>query len=522
MLSKVVSCGINGMEAMPVIVETDISRGIPSVNIIGLGDVTVKEAAARMKSGVRASGFVFPNSRITINLSPAWLKKKGSHFDLAMTIGVLASSHQIFDGELSETAFLGELALGGEINRCKGIMPMVRALRDSGIKQVIVPMGNLSEALLVEDIIVLGASNLSDVAGHLNLKDKLFMGDDTSKSSLVKAVKAPSDSNLKTNALSYPDYGEIKGQESAKRAMIIAASGNHGVLMMGSPGTGKTMMAERLPYIMPDLNKDEILELTSIYSIAGLLDNNRRIITERPFRNPGVSTTVPGLLGAGNPPVPGEITLAHKGILFLDELGERTREFIDALRLPLESKNVILNKGGSIYKYPADFMLVTASNPCKCGYYGDPRKECSCSQKELMNYRTKLSGPIMTRIDIHIDLASPLYSDLSVNKGTTSHEMRKTIAETREFQRKRMKLASMGKAEFSNGDIPDGLISELCLMDSEGEALLTGAYEKMKMEPRSLIKTKKIARTIADIERSPVIRSHHIAEALQYRRRAVR
>ena len=513
MLSKVVSCGINGMEARPVIVETDISRGLPSINIIGLGDATVKEAAARMKSGVRSSGLFFPDGRTTINLSPAWLKKKGSHYDLAMTIGILASSHQVFDGEISEMAFLGELALGGEINRCKGIMPMVRALRDTGIKKVIVPAGSIKEAGLVEDIQVLGAAHLRDVVAYLNLKEELV-------TDFGPRAKMFENSSL------FPSYDEIKGQEAAKRAMVIAASGCHGVLMMGSPGTGKTMMAERLPYIMPGLTKDEVLELTAIYSFAGLLDERKSIITERPFRNPGISTTIPGLLGSGNPPVPGEITLAHKGILFLDELGERPRDFIDALRIPLESKNVIINRWGNIYKYPADFMLVAASNPCKCGYNGDSRRECTCTQKELMTYRTKLSGPIMTRIDIHLELSSPVYSDFVNTKGITGDEMKEMVIKARDFQNYRIKELriedSICEKNFNNGDIPDKLIDKVCPMDSKAEALMKGAYERMKLEPRSLVKTRKIARTIADLEESDLIKENHIAEALQFRRRALR
>ena len=336
MLSRIVSAHINGMDARKIIVETDISRGLPNINIIGLGDATVKEAAARIKSAVTYSEYDFPDARITINLAPAWLRKKGSHFDLGMTIGVLVSSGQI-PAIKEGTAFLGELALNGNLNRCKGIMLMVRALRDEGIKQVIVPKGNYEEASLVNDIEVIGLGSLREVI--LFLKGDMRIKREVEENEKRIGLEGSDILEAKDSLFSddYPDYSEIKGQESAKRAIVIAAAGKHGIIMSGSPGTGKTMMAERMPYIMPPLTGDEIIELTAIYSVAGLLDDKNPIVRSRPFRNPGLSMSIAGLLGPGAPPLPGEVTLAHKGIIFFDELGERKRDVIDALRIPMEA-----------------------------------------------------------------------------------------------------------------------------------------------------------------------------------------
>ena len=522
MLSRIVSAHINGMEARKIIIETDISRGLPNINIIGLGDVTVKEAAARIKSATTYSDMEFPDARITINLAPAWLRKKGSHFDLGMTIGVLVSSGQI--PKVDEgTAFLGELALNGTLNRCKGVMLMVKALRDEGVKRVIIPKGNYQEGALVKGIEVVGLGSLKDVISFLK-GDKSIekpirnQENDKANDSLCLIESGPPNDQK-----DYPDYKEIKGQEPAKRAIVIAVAGRHALLMSGSPGTGKTMMAERIPYIMPPLTVDEIIELTAIYSVAGLLDDGNPIVRKRPFRNPGMSLSIAGLLGPGAPPMPGEVTLAHKGIIFFDELGERKRDVIDALRIPLESKSVILNRMGNLYKYPADFLFVAATNPCKCGYFGDPRRECKCTPGELNSFRAKLSGPIMTRIDLHVELNNPDYQELKTGGGKSSRDMREEIERARIIQEKRWKSnRSEGGRPVYNGEYKDKDIQDFCQLDKASEELLKRAYDTMNLEPRSASKIKKIARTIADLEGKETIEMAHIAEALQYRRKRVR
>lgn len=501
MLSKIHSAAIDGIEAVPITIEADISRGMPAFNIVGQPDSSVKEARERIRSALYNLDMEYPGGRITINLSPADIRKKGSHFDLAMAVGILCADRQLFDRDIADYCFIGELSLDGTLQKSVGVLPMTLAAKKAGIRNVVIPGENSSEAALIEGINIFAVSSLREVYDHFNLDIPM---------NRITGRGIPQEQS----AGAAVDFADVKGQESAKRALTVAAAGGHGVLMIGSPSTGKTMLAERMPTIMPSMSTDEILETTIIYSIAGLLDEKTPCISQRPFRQPHHRTTPAGLLGGGTgTPRPGEITLAHNGVLFLDEAGEFSRPMIEALRTPLEKKNIAITRRGRTYVFPADFMLVAASNPCKCGYYQDPDHRCKCSEQEVRQYQRKLSGPILERIDLHLHLSPVDCSSLSERESISSAEMKNIIEEARRVQRERYR----GTGIFLNQQLEGRMLEKYCTLGEAERNLIYQAYSVMKLNPRSLMRIKRVARTIADIDGSERIEMRHLSEALGYR-----
>ncbi len=509
MLSRINTAAVYGLDALAVSVETDITRGLPGFYIVGLADVTVKEARERIRSAVLNSECEFPMERIVINIAPADIRKKGSCLDLPMAIGILAGTHQIMTDELKDWCFMGELSLDGKIRRVSGLLPMLTVLEEQGIRRAVVPYDNRKEAALLSKIEIYPARNLKDVVEAFNMR---------------KPLKRQMHSKNIEGVESKPgfDFSEVKGRENAKRAIMIAVAGGHGLLMTGTPSTGKTMLAERIPTIMPPMSFEEIMEVTKIYSSAGLLDEKRQFITERPYRNPHHNITGVSLTGGGIIPKPGEITLAHKGVLFLDELAEFRRDTIDLLRQPLEEKQIAISRLEHKYVYPADFLLIAASNPCKCGYYGDEEKECTCTASEIQKYRGKISGPVMDRIDLHIRLHNIKYDELKDRRGMSSERMRKTIVAARDLQRERFAKLFRSEKFSLNGNLGIRQVDKVIILGREEESFLQAAYERYMLNPRVLFKIKKVARTIADIAGREYVRTEDLSEAIQYREEASR
>ncbi len=501
MLSKVITAVTKGTSGKKIIIETDIGNGLPGLTVVGLADIMVKEAKDRIRSAINHGGKVYPVKRITVNLSPANIRKRGSHFDLPMAIGILISSGQLKTERVSEYGIIGELSLDGSLNRCRGILSMVMELRKEGILKVIVPFENAEEARLVKGIKIYPAKNIKEVILHLT--GEKFIAENGWENKVKQE-----------NSIKIPDFLDVRGQNMAKRAVMIAVAGGHGILMIGSPSTGKTMIAERIPGIMPEMTYDEIVEITQIYSVSGLLDEDMPCIATRPFRQPHHRITRAGLLGGGTEPFPGEISLAHKGVLFLDEVGEFDRHVIDSLRIPLEKKSISIVRHGESYAFPADFLLVAAANPCKCGFYGDPSGKCHCTDGEIRQYRAKLSGPILERIDLHISLQPIDYNTLMNDKEEESTEnIKKKIENARAIQKDRYE----GTDIEVNGKLDAHNLPLFCRVDREGENLLKEAYVRLNLSPRTVGKVKKVARTIADLKGVEKIEAEHIAEALQYR-----
>lgn len=502
MLARVFSCAVIGLEGVIVEVEVDTSGGQPAVVIVGLPDAAVQESRERVHSAIKNAGLSFPRRRVTVNLAPASVRKEGPAYDLPIALGILVANEQIEQDSLKDTLVLGELSLDGTVRHVRGILPMTAVARREGYKRVIVPAEDAPEAALIPDIDVIPVHNLSELAFHLNDAQPI-------------APLPPVDPD-EVEIIVQTDFREIKGQEHVKRAMEVAAAGGHNMLMIGPPGVGKTLLARAMPAILPKMTIDEALDVTQIYSIADQLPPGIPLIRNRPFRSPHHTISHAGLVGGGNIPHPGEISLAHRGVLFLDELPEFGSRVLEVLRQPIEDKVVTISRAQGTLTFPANFQLITAMNPCPCGYYGDPVKPCTCASSTVTKYQKRISGPLLDRIDIHINVPRIEFEKMNDNRvGESSADIQIRVEQARQVQRQRFNGTSIA----SNSEMRPAEIRKYCELDDTGRNLMKSATNQMQLSARSYHRILKLARTIADLAGSSMISPTYLAELIQYRPR---
>lgn len=503
MITKINSVGLSGIEGFCIQVETDVTSGLPAWEIVGLADHAVKESKERVRAAIKHSGRQMPGKRMVVNLAPAGIKKEGVCLDLPIALGILMSSEQISLPNLDDCAFFGELSLDGRLRPISGALPMAICAYQKGIRKLFLPKENAAEAAVVAGLKVYGAESLKEVIDHLTGEEKLF------------SASVDIDELFRISRENGYDFAEVKGQKNAKRAMEVAAAGGHNILLIGPPGAGKTMLAQRLPSILPDMSLEEALDVTKIHSIAGNVNEQEPLVTRRPFRNPHHTVSAVGLSGGGTNPKPGEVSLAHHGVLFLDELPEFRKDALEILRQPLEDGVVSITRAKATHCYPCNFMLVASLNPCPCGFYGDKTHTCTCTEQKIKKYLGKVSGPLLDRIDLHIEVSSVPYQDLEQKsqENETSAQIRARVNRARELQRERYKDEGI----YANARLTPKMMEKYCTLTEDGAELLKNAFEALGLSARAHNRILKVARTIADLAESEQIQAEHLAEAIQYR-----